>query len=769
VCSSDLAANNDGWTPLHEAAFFGDCDVIKLLLAAHADINHQTSKDGHTPLNRAVAGGKIEVVRLLLDSGADVHAINKGKWTALHEAALHGHRDIAQLLLEHKSEMEAREKYGKTPLNRAATHDKGEVVTLLLQSHADSEAADNDGCTPLHCAAANNHHEVVTILMDAHANTEATSKDGWTPLHLAYFNKHEKVIKILIKDYPLLTALFHGDIDTLQRLVTVDTPPALLRSALAYAIVQGNSDAVRLLIPRLLETSDASCLQEQRARVQKLIDNPVMAPRRDHFQTILTIVQDALNSLLVEAVRDNNHAETKAALVSGAQIPPVQAGASTLLHTASINGNTDIIELLLGAGANPNDLAHGNTSAHRALLQGHQDAVKLLLNKGTDVIRASNDGRTLLHIAANKGLLEIVKLLLDRGAHINIRYQNRTPLDIAAQLGHHAVVKALLASGATFNPHDPHVSSSLITLFPDPLLRAAVTGDLAQVLHSFTMTSPIKDIIQFALAQGHVDIIKALIPSLAVHASSDRKFETFTRLAETATLFSFNPDPTIPAQQRAAYQTIARDLQAALTHLHEHDDAIPAPLPHEPYNECAKQCIAKALAYLQSTDCPENYSYLHTILTTEGHPPALINNILRIMQDLLANRQISDQDRIHYTAIARILQPPPRPFDEIMHEAIVRIECMVKNTPNSLEVANYNKLLACFTLDLKRTNNPNVVIRPALTLIRQQLAVQSLQYADRMFYQELENLLHLPVTDSLLRTLPHEILNRILAFTLPPA
>jgi hypothetical protein len=101
-----------------------------------------------------------------------------------------------------------------------------------------------------------------------------------------------------------------------------------------------------------------------------------------------------------------------------------------------------------------------------------------------------------------------------------------------------------------------------------------------------------------------------------------------------------------------------------------------------------------------------------------------------------------------------------------MHEAIVRIERMVKTSPNSLEIANYNKLLACFTIDLKRTNNPNVVIAKALALIKQRLITHDLSRVDRSFYQELESILHLPVADSLLRTLPQELLNRILAFTL---
>jgi NF-kappa-B inhibitor-like protein 2 len=63
-----------GWTPLHEAANFGQIDCIEALLKAGALINDQGGKfsEGITPLHDALGNGHLAVAQVLLDSGANV-------------------------------------------------------------------------------------------------------------------------------------------------------------------------------------------------------------------------------------------------------------------------------------------------------------------------------------------------------------------------------------------------------------------------------------------------------------------------------------------------------------------------------------------------------------------------------------------------------------------------------------------------------------------------------------------------------------------------
>ncbi|KAK4238351.1 ankyrin repeat-containing domain protein, partial [Achaetomium macrosporum] len=68
--------DNDDKTPLCVAAECGRVDVVKLLLQADANRNHQTSKARDTPLSLAVAHGHEAVVKALLEAGADITLVN---------------------------------------------------------------------------------------------------------------------------------------------------------------------------------------------------------------------------------------------------------------------------------------------------------------------------------------------------------------------------------------------------------------------------------------------------------------------------------------------------------------------------------------------------------------------------------------------------------------------------------------------------------------------------------------------------------------------
>jgi len=88
----------DGWTPLHLAAFFGNVEIAKELLRRHAVVDARSRSGQVTPLQSACAGDHTLVASLLIAAGADVHAKQDSGHTALDSARRNGNAEIVQLL-----------------------------------------------------------------------------------------------------------------------------------------------------------------------------------------------------------------------------------------------------------------------------------------------------------------------------------------------------------------------------------------------------------------------------------------------------------------------------------------------------------------------------------------------------------------------------------------------------------------------------------------------------------------------------------------------
>ena len=80
------ARNQDGGTPLHDAALGGSADVIALLLDRGAQIDTRDLQSGATPLMVAASLGRAEALTLLLKRGADPTLRDNAGHTALDRA-----------------------------------------------------------------------------------------------------------------------------------------------------------------------------------------------------------------------------------------------------------------------------------------------------------------------------------------------------------------------------------------------------------------------------------------------------------------------------------------------------------------------------------------------------------------------------------------------------------------------------------------------------------------------------------------------------------
>ena len=117
------AWSDDGFTPLHYAAFFGQPEAAKLLIEEGADLearstNREFALDA-APLHSAVAARERGTIEVLLGAGADVNAVQHGGFTPLLEAAQTGQAEIVELLLERGANPDAKLDDGRTATDLA--------------------------------------------------------------------------------------------------------------------------------------------------------------------------------------------------------------------------------------------------------------------------------------------------------------------------------------------------------------------------------------------------------------------------------------------------------------------------------------------------------------------------------------------------------------------------------------------------------------------------------------------------------------------------
>ena len=127
-----------------DAAAAGDVDRLTELLDGDAELVHAWSEDGFNPLHLAAFFDRGKAVRLLLDRGADVGAVSKNDMQVqpLHSAVAADSRDVAAALLTAGADPNAKQEGGFTPLMAAEEKEaEGDMVRLLMDHGAEESAS----------------------------------------------------------------------------------------------------------------------------------------------------------------------------------------------------------------------------------------------------------------------------------------------------------------------------------------------------------------------------------------------------------------------------------------------------------------------------------------------------------------------------------------------------------------------------------------------------------------------------------------------------
>ena len=190
------------------------------------------------------------------------------------------------------------------------------------------------------------------------------------------------------------------------------------------------------------------------------------------FLVFFVLTAPAAAEEIHEAVQQGDLAKVKKLLENNPDLLEAKSeNEKTPLHFAAQIGNKEIVEFLIGKGADVNakNIAH-ETPLHYAAALKHKEVVDFLIARGAQLDSITSDGSTPLHYAANYGNFETVRVLVEKGAKINTRNgAGLTPLDVAYESEQNESVKLLISKGGSYTPvKDPevfHLSGNVLNVF----------------------------------------------------------------------------------------------------------------------------------------------------------------------------------------------------------------------------------------------------------------------------------------------------------------
>ncbi len=155
---------------------------------------------------------------------------------------------------------------------------------------------------------------------------------------------------------------------------------------------------------------------------------------------------------VAEAAMKRDKDAVRTLLKNGEDVNAAQGDGMTALHWAARNGDLELTQMLLYAGANVKATTRlgGYTPLLMAADQGHASVIAALVSGGADAKAPNALGTTPLMLAAASGNEQAVTILVENGAEIDAKEKTfgQTALMFAASNNRLDAMKALIKAGA---------------------------------------------------------------------------------------------------------------------------------------------------------------------------------------------------------------------------------------------------------------------------------------------------------------------------------
>ncbi|KAI0118262.1 ankyrin repeat-containing domain protein [Nemania sp. FL0031] len=398
-----------GETPLYEAVSADRVDIVTALLDHGANPNlpgpkHMLWPAIHSPrcmqvllergadhkkapgvMEQATATNKIDSVKVLLKAGVDPNSKKDGIFTPLCTSIRDNRHDIFNLLLSHKADPNV--PASEYPCFKCVTHNRLHFLPPLV-------AAGGNLHNPKGIAETAVQHlnmEALTWLLDNGVSPNDKEPDTKaTPLTTAISQNRPDFVELLLarganpnirgQDWPVCMAVRYPDI--LRRLLPSLAQPRAFKGVIEMAVSANNLESVKLLLAAGVSVEDRN----------GGVFSPLTTAIRERHK-------DIVQYLLDEAGADPNS--------PGEHLPIVKA-----LRRYE-PPDTEIIEMLLRKGADPNKVYRGHSAIIQAIEMGDALVLRLLIEKwGVDLEAKDDTGRTPIEIAELRGWDEGKEILV---------------------------------------------------------------------------------------------------------------------------------------------------------------------------------------------------------------------------------------------------------------------------------------------------------------------------------------------------------------------